>query len=300
MSTGVKLSAAPIDWGVAELVPGNPDPIELLDWVAAAGYTGCELGTHGYFGFTSDAILELFRPRGLAVSASWYDVDLSQPLLTDQAAEIDQICSFLEAGGANVINISDKIVDARAAVVGRVLSFPETWWPDEAWKQVTETLLQIHEVTARRGITVAFHQHVATHIESDREIRLLIEAVQGTPIRFCIDSGHLTLGGSDPVALVNELRDAVVHIHAKDVDGPMLARLQSGEIDYFAATGQGLYSDLGTGIVDWTGLRDGLVKAGFGGWVVAEQDRLLVSESRIPFDANKRNFAFLAGLFKLN
>ena len=66
MTTSVKLSAAPIDWGVAGLVDGNPEPAALLDCVANAGYTGCELGTHGYFGFTSTEILSLVRATGIA------------------------------------------------------------------------------------------------------------------------------------------------------------------------------------------------------------------------------------------
>jgi inosose dehydratase len=294
---GVKLSAAPIDWGVAGLVEGNPEPTDLLDCVANAGYTGCELGTHGYFGFTRDEILELFEPRGLQVTASWYDVDLSRPLQPNSAAEIDLICSFLEASGATVINISDLVTAERVAVVSRVPNFPETWWSEDDWKQVPETLQQIAELTAKRGVTVAVHPHVGTHLETGEETRRMIESITGTPVRICLDTGHLLLGGSDPIALLREIGDLVVHVHAKDVDGIMQARMRSGEIDYFAATGQGLYSDLGAGIVDWAGLRDGLTAFSFAGWVVAEQDRLLTPGSRIPFDTCKRNHDFLAGLF---
>lgn len=300
MGTRVRLSAAPIDWGIMALVRGNPTPAELLDHVAEAGYTGCELGTHGYFGFDATSILSLFNPRGLAVSASWYDVDLTQPLPAESAAEIDQICSLLEAGGAQILNISDKIVEQRIKVVSRVHLFPETWWTDADWGRVPHTLHDIDAVASRHGITVAVHPHVATHIETGDETRRLVQAISGTPIKLCLDTGHLMLGGSDPIALLNLVGDQIVHVHAKDVDGPTLARLQAGEIDYFAATGQGLYSDLGTGIVDWNGLKSGLDSFGYGGWVVAEQDRLLVEGSRIPFDANKRNALFLKELFELS
>jgi len=295
---GVRLSAAPIDWGVAALVAGNPDPADLLDCVAQSGYAGCELGTHGYFGFTSEDILALFEPRGLRITASWYDVDLSKLLKPASAADIDLICSFLEAGGATVLNISAKIVPQRVAVVSRVEHFPDTWWSHADWERVPDTLLQIHDVTSKRGVTVAVHPHVGTHIETGEETRRLIDAVAGSPIRICLDTGHLLLGGSDPIALLREIGPRVMHVHAKDVDGPMFERLRSGQIDYFAATGQGLYSDIGTGIVDWQGLSEGLASFGYDGWVVAEQDRLLVPGSRTPFEANKRNHDFLAALFK--
>lgn len=297
MGTEVKLSAAPIDWGVAGLVDGNPVPDQLLDCVRDAGYTGCELGTHGYFGFSNDEIAGYFEPRGLAVTASWYDVDLAKPLSAESAAEIDLICSFLQASGASVINISAKMLPERIAVVSRVDQFPGIWWTDADWARVPETLNEIHEVASRRGVSVAVHQHVGTHIESAAEMRRLIDVTQSGPTRICLDSGHLILGGGDPVALLEELGDRVIHVHAKDVDGAVLARMRAGEVDYFTAVGQGLYSDLGTGIVDWQGLKCGLDRFGFDGWVVAEQDRLLSPGSRVPFDANKRNYRFLADLF---
>jgi len=299
MGSAIRLSAAPIDWGVCDLVSGNPLPEEILECANQAGYTGCELGTHGFFGFTADAVMAHYSTFTLTVSASWYDVDLSKPLPADSAAEIDLICSLLQAGGANVINISDKIIPERVAVVSRVDQFPETWWSDENWARVPHTLQEIHEVTSKRGVSVAVHQHVGTHIESKRETERLIEIISGSDIKLCLDTGHLLLGGNDPLSMIAAAGTSVIHIHAKDVDGPAFGRLQAGEIDYFAATGEGLYSDLGSGIVDWAGLRDGLDAIGFSGWVVAEQDRLLVPGSRIPFDANKRNCTFLKGLFRL-
>jgi hypothetical protein len=52
-------------------------------------------------------------------------------------------------------------------------------------------------------------------------------------------------------------------------------------------------------LADWQGLKSGLEAIDYRGWVVAEQDRLLVPGSRIPFEANKRNYCFLSGLFGL-
>ncbi len=299
MGSAVRLSAAPIDWGVTELVSGNPRPEEILECASRAGYSGCELGTHGFFGFTANAVLANYAAHNLAVSASWYDVDLSKPLPPESAGEIDLICSLLQAGGATVINISDKIVPERVAVVSRVEQFPGTWWNDADWLQVPRTLHEIQQVTSKRGVEVAVHQHVGTHIESRAETERLIKIVVGNEIKLCLDTGHLLLGGNDPLAMIEAAGESVIHVHAKDVDGQTFDRLRAGEIDYFAATGEGLYSDLGTGIVDWTGLRDGLDAADFSGWVVAEQDRLLVPGSSIPFEANKRNCDFLKALFRV-
>jgi inosose dehydratase len=293
----VRLSAAPIDWGISRPDDEDPSPEEILDCVAAAGYAGCELGTHGFFGLTPDEILSRFEERGLAVTASWYDIDLARPLSDESAEEIDLICSFLQAGGASILNISDKITDDRLEFVARVPQFPDTWWGDEEWEQVPRTLLQVHAVTSQRGVAVALHPHVGSHIETASEVRQALRATEGTAIAICLDTGHLVLGGSDPVAVAREHGERIAHVHAKDVDEAMFAEVKAGRIDYLSATGKGLYSDLGAGLVDWQGVKQALDAVDYQGWVVSEQDRLLVPGSRIPFDACGRNYRFLAELF---
>jgi inosose dehydratase len=88
----------------------------------------------------------------------------------------------------------------------------------------------------------------------------------------------------------------VVHVHAKDIDEAVLERMQTGELDYESAVGAGLYCNLGVGMVDWDGFRDSLQHGGYTGWVVAEQDRLLLPDSRDPYDSNHRNAMFLRAL----
>jgi inosose dehydratase len=91
----------------------------------------------------------------------------------------------------------------------------------------------------------------------------------------------------------------VTHIHAKDVEPKLLAKLQAGELDYVTAVGQGLYCDLGEGIVDWKGFAAAIDEIDFEGWVVAEEDQVLVPGRQAPFESNVRNRAFLAELLGL-
>ncbi len=88
----------------------------------------------------------------------------------------------------------------------------------------------------------------------------------------------------------------VTHIHAKDVEPNLLAKMQAGEIDYVTAVGQGLYCDLGKGIVDWAGFAAAIDEIDYHGWVVAEEDQILVPGRQAPFDSNLKNCAFLAEL----
>jgi inosose dehydratase len=297
MSDRYQLASAPINWGIGPVTSDGPAPDAILDAIVEAGYVGCELGTHGLFGTTAEEVLARFRPRNLALVTTWHEVDLARPLSTEAADEIRHLLGMLVAGGAPVILISDLITEERLAVVARVDDHPETWWSDDAWAQVRKTLLDVAAVAAEYRVQVAIHPHVGGHIESGAEIRRVLDLTAGDPINLCLDTGHIRIGGSDPIALLARECDRLVHVHAKDVDGAVLNRLQRGEIAFFEAVGAGLFADLGHGIVDWQGLKSGLAHCGYRGWIVAEQDRLLEPGNPEPFASNRRNFAFLNGLF---
>ena len=296
MPLPIKLGSAPINWGIVDAGPQNPLPSEVLNTVQADGYQGIELGAHGYFGLTSAAINAQFRARKLALVSTWYDVDLSRPLSDAVREELSLICGFLKDGNSTVLLISDKVTPARLDVVARVEDHPETDWSEAHWAQVPETLMDINELAAQWAVDIAVHPHVGTHLETGAEIARLVEIIGGTPIKLCFDSGHILIGGSDPIALLNAQGENVIHVHAKDVDGALLDEVRAGRQTYMEAVGNGLYCELGTGLVDWAGVLAGLKAANYSGWVVAEQDQILRPGSRQPFQADARNRIFLSNL----
>jgi inosose dehydratase len=278
------------------VTPDGPAPDAILDAIVEAGYVGCELGTYRLFGSSPVEDMSRFGTRNLALVTTWHEVDMARPLST-AAAEIRHLLDILVAGGASVILVSDLITEERLAVVARVDDHPETWWSDRDWTQVRQTLRDVAAIAAEYGVQVAIHPHVGGHIESGAEIRRVLDLTAADPIKLCLDTGHIRIGGSDPIALLARDCNRLVHVHAKDVDGSVLGRLQRSEIAFFQAVGAGLFANLGRGIVDWQGLKRGLATCGYRGWVVAEQDRLLEPGNPEPFAANRRNFDFLNGLF---
>ena len=97
----------------------------------------------------------------------------------------------------------------------------------------------------------------------------------GSSIGLTLDTGHLLIGGVDPVALALEHTDRIRHTHLKDVDAAWAARVQSGEVSYTDAVRQGMYRPLGQGDVDLRAIVVALEKAGYDGWYVLEQDTIL-------------------------
>jgi inosose dehydratase len=70
----------------------------------------------------------------------------------------------------------------------------------------------------------------------------------------------------------------VTHVHFKDVDAGLAARVRAGELRYRDAVARGLYRPLGEGDVDVAGVVGLLRAAGYKGWYVLEQDVVLETE----------------------
>ena len=47
-------------------------------------------------------------------------------------------------------------------------------------------------------------------------------------VGWCLDTGHLLIGGTDPVQFAREHGDRVKHVHLKDVDGDLAADVRAG------------------------------------------------------------------------
>jgi inosose dehydratase len=100
----------------------------------------------------------------------------------------------------------------------------------------------------------------------------------GSQIKLCLDTGHLLIGGTDPLRLAREVPSRIAHAHLKDVDAALAARVQADELTYTEAVRQGMYTPLGAGDIDIPGIVNALHNNGFDGWFVMEQDTILDGE----------------------
>jgi inosose dehydratase len=96
-------------------------------------------------------------------------------------------------------------------------------------------------------------------------------------VSLCLDTGHVTIGGTDPLDLAGSEPDRIAHVHLKDVDGRLAGLVRRGEVGYGEAVGRGLYRPLGEGDVDVAGVVRTLEASGYHGWYVLEQDAVLAS-----------------------
>jgi inosose dehydratase len=146
---------------------------------------------------------------------------------------------------------------------------------DAGWAELFEGLSLAEEIGARHGLTVAVHPHFGTAIERPHHVRRFLE---GCETGLCLDTGHLMIGGDDPVEVTRLAADRVRIVHLKDVDRRLAVGVWKGEIGFEDAVRQGVFKALGDGDVETERVIELLEESGYGGWYVLEQDIMLDEE----------------------
>jgi len=264
----VKIAGAPISWGVCE-VPGwgyQLAPQRVLAEMRTAGLTATELGPDGFLPADTGELTALLDSYGLSCVGGFVPVVLHDPD-HDPADDLAGPLDSLVAAGAGVVVL--------AAATGSD-GYDERPELDEyGWATLLSNLDRLAGIIAGRGLRAVLHPHVGTMVENRTEVDRVLA---GSTISLCLDTGHLLIGGTDPLALTRQVPERIAHTHLKDVDAALAAKVQSGEMTYTQAVAAGMYVPLGAGDVDITGIVKTLEDNGFDGWYVMEQDNILHGE----------------------
>lgn len=277
MPTG-SLASAPCTWGVWERTVDRDDlvaPRRMLETVRDLGYTGIELGPPGYFGTDATTVSKLLGDYGLALVGAFAPVQIaSEEGFREDLAFLDATIEIVAAtGAAGPVVLAADENELRLGVAGRPEARAATSLRGDDLKRAAERVQQAVDRAAARGVRAAFHPHTATYIEGPDEVAALLEL---TSADICFDTGHCVVGGGDPLAFVRLAGERITHLHLKDVDPDVLARVRSRELTVEEAWEQGLFCPFGAGSVDFAAVLSAPELSGLDGWVVLEQDRVAV------------------------
>jgi inosose dehydratase len=262
-----RLAAGPISWGVCE-VPGwglQLDADRVLGEMHQLGIGATEAGPDGYLGTDADAVKELLDRNELQLVGGFLPVVLHDPgQLSASLAKVRRTAKLFSDLGARFL--------CAAAVVDDDWS-PRTGLSPEQWKHLLASLPLVDEAAAELGVVHVLHPHWRTTVEQDADVKRVLE---GSDVRICLDTGHLALGGSDPLEIARAFGSRVAHVHLKDVSTPVAERLRAGELDLVGAVQHGLFRPLGAGDVAVDELVVELERSGYTGWYVLEQDTAIL------------------------
>jgi inosose dehydratase len=143
----------------------------------------------------------------------------------------------------------------------------------DGWRRAVAVLHELAREARDHGKEVVYHPHGGTFVETPQEVEILLDATDPDLIGLCLDVGHHILGGGEPVDAIRRYAGRLGHVHMKDVDPDVLARMRRGEVpDFLDALRARVFTELGSGVLDLDGVADALLDVDFGGWIMAEQD----------------------------
>ncbi len=266
----MRTAGAPISWGVCE-VPGWGAVLpagEVLAEMRELGLSATELGPPGYLPSDPDDLRSVLKEHELALVGGFAALVLHDPdELPATLAEAERTAALLAAAGAEVLVL--------AAATGQEGYDGRPVLTDPDWPHLVYAITRITAIAADHGLSTTLHPHVGTMIETGAEVDRLLAS---SDVPLCLDTGHLLIGGADPVALARDHADRIGHVHLKDVDAALAERVRTGELTYLSAVRAGLYRPLGDGDVPVGAIVSTLESTGYSGWYVLEQDTALDSE----------------------
>jgi inosose dehydratase len=300
----IRVANAPCSYGAFAVtigrLPNVPDAVDVLRSMGEAGYEGTELGPPGYLG-DRDELRRRLEENGLELVGGYVPIRFSEPERLDEglqglAATLD---AFDAAGASDAKPVfADGGSPERAARPGAAATERSVGLDAAGWRRFADGVARAAEVARGRGYEPTFHHHTATYVEAPWEIERMLEL---TDLGLLLDTGHLALGGGDPVQGLRDWSARINHLHVKDYRRSILESVIADRAGMEEAWRRRVFCELGTGDVDLPAFFAELRVSGYSGWLVVEQD-LIPAPDEDAADAmaaqarNRRWLADVAGL----
>ena len=270
--TTVRLGTQPIAWANDDLPElGGDTPLEqILSEAKLAGYSGIEKG--GKFPNEPEKLKPIMAEHGLQLITGWFSGELYRRSLAEEQQAVRGHLDLLVAMGSPVLVYAETTGTVQGQIDTPVESRPRM--PDGEMAAYGEKLTRLAEWMKSEGIDMAFHHHMGTMIETEREIDLLM-ANTGEAVGLLFDTGHLTFAGGSVLATLRRHGSRVNHFHAKNIRPVVHAQLRNNRWSFLKGVMEGVFTVPGDtqGSVAFREIVAGLAEIGYSGWMVVEAEQ---------------------------
>ena len=264
-----RIASAPISWGICE-VPGWGAALptkRVLSEMSNLGLPATELGAPGFLSDDSAELKDQLAEFNLSMIGGFTPVvlhDKSQERATREIS-LKTAKKFQEIGATHFVSSPVQSWD---------WANPKELNNDEV-AQFFKMLSEVDQICQDHGLVQVLHPHLQTVVETKQDFDRVLD---NSDVMWCLDTGHMTIGGENTVEFARKYANRVGHVHLKDVNmgsaPPLLARKQS----IMEGVQKGLFTPLGKGDVPILETILALEEAGYQGWYVIEQDVAISGE----------------------
>lgn len=274
----VFLGIAPIGWTNDDMPDlGKENTFQqTVSEMALAGFKGSEVGSH--YPTDPEELKKALDLRGLTICNQWFSSFLiSRPYEETEEAFLKQL-DFLSKVGSKCIGVSEQSYSIQG-MLDHPIQEGKYVMNDEEWDLLTNGLNRLGKIAKDRGMTLTFHHHMGTVVQTEEEIDRFMESVDPELVFLLFDSGHLSFAGIDPEKVLKKYVNRVKHVHLKDLRKSVVAQSREEKWSFLKGVRAGTFTVPGDGDVDFGPIFRILEEADYEGWIVveAEQDPALAN-----------------------
>ena len=263
-----RLAGAPISWGVCE-VPGwgiELAPRRVLGEMRDLGLTATELGSDGYLPTDPAQLKDLCAEFGITMIGGFVPLVVHQASELDATIEAARRAAALMAGAGGTVFVTSAVTDWDWG--------PRTALSSDDWAFAAKTLARLDDIVDEYGMTQAIHPHLRTVLETRADFEALLDVSE---VGWTLDTGHMQIGGMDPLGFVDVAFERIRHVHLKDVVMDRAAPVFAGDQSIMEGVQAGMFCNLGSGDVPIAEVVAALEARGYDQWYVLEQDAAITS-----------------------
>ena len=162
---------------------------------------------------------------------------------------------------------------------------------NEEWDRLISGVNKLGKVAKDMGITLTFHHHLGTVVQTPEEIDRLMQNTDPEYFNLLFDSGHLAFMGYDYAAVLEKYIDRVKHVHLKDIRPDVIRKVKENHLSFLEGVRLGQFTVPGDGTLDFDPIFKLLEEHNYEGWIIveAEQDPAVAN----PFEYALKSRKFI-------
>lgn len=266
----IRFGIAPIAWTNSDLPQlGGATTLETcLAESREAGFSGTETGVK--FPMQAAELRAALARFGLQLVSGWFSGELLRRSVEEECERIAQQLATFKALDAPVLVYAETTGSVQSQIDVALSRRPRL--APEEFQAYGRKLTALAEHMAERGVPMAYHHHMGTVVESQRDIDLLMRHT-GSAVGLLIDTGHLAYAGADVLETTRRHARRINHIHCKDVRAAVLKSARQQDMSFLAAILEGVFTVPGDGFIDYYAFARLLADIGYEGWAVVEAEQ---------------------------
>ena len=283
----VKLGIAPIAWTNDDMPDlGAENTFEqCISEMALAGFTGCEVGNK--YPKDTAVLKKALDLRGMQICNAWFSTFLTTKPYEETEKEFIKHITFLKEMGAKVVGVSEQ----GHSIQGTDLSIFDDKYVmnDEEWDMLCTGLNKLGKVAKDMGITLTFHHHMGTVVQTAAEIDRMMENTDPELFNLLFDSAHLAYCGEDYMYILKKYINRIKHVHLKDIRPDVIADVKAKGESFLQGVRKGTFTVPGDGVIDFAPIFEVLAENNYEGYVLveAEQDPAIANPFEYALKARK-------------